>query len=110
MQKKELKMDENTEVNYLENIAKIPTEKAVTLQVISFSWGKANNLIVWCVEPQTRIKFYFSVFNNHNYSSKIDKFNFKEFKDTIFPKKDMISAYFKRTKSGHLDCIGAKLI
>ena len=99
-------MDEN----YLENISKIPTEEAVTLQVISFSWGKANNLIVWCVEPQTRIKFYFSVFNNHNYSSKIDKFNFKEFKDTIFPKKDMISAYFKRTKSGHLDCIGAKLL
>lgn len=88
----------------------IPTDKIIKLQVLYFKWGKNSNLKIYCLEPELEIKFFFSVFQNNQYSSSKNKFNFKDFKDNLFPEKNMIKAEFTRTRMGYLNCLYAELL
>jgi len=96
--------------NIIKNEHTLNLEEEVEAQVISFNWGKNQNLKVFCLEEKNDYIFWFSVFWNNKYSSRSGDFNFKELKDKFDNKnKPKLILKLEETKNGYLNCISARL-
>lgn len=96
--------------DYLQNGQALLLDKPVFAEVISFTWGKSSNLICFCIEQKTEIKFAFSIFRNNQgeYFDGTGEFDFETYKDKIFPSKPFLKLTFHRTAKNLLICESAE--
>ena len=92
--------------DFLRNSKSLIIEKPIFCKVETFLWGKSENLLCFCKQEQTDIRFAFSIFLNENkrYLDKDGNFDFINYKEKIFPNKPFLKLTFERSNKGLLIC------
>lgn len=95
--------------DFLNNSRALIIDKPIFCRVETFLWGKSENLLCFCRQEQTNIRFAFSIFKNDNdqFVDRSGKFDFINYKDNIFPNKPFLKFTFSRNNRGLLICQSA---
>ncbi|MDA3053205.1 hypothetical protein OFO01_07425 [Campylobacter sp. JMF_01 NE2] len=95
----------------MNNSKSLIIDKPIFCKVETFLWGKSNNLLCFCKQERTQIRFAFSVFKNDNdeFYDKEGEFDFINYKEKIFPNKPYLKFTFSRNNNGFLICEKAEI-